>query len=93
MHDAVSVSNFVGSKFYVSPEIYKGRKYDYKTDIWSSMISLYILFIGDMPFYSDKSKLIRDRVITHDFAGEFDGSMDQWKFISPEARDFMQRGF
>ena len=60
-------SDFVGSKFYLSPEIYESQDYDQKTDIWSAMITLYILFVGDMPFYSDSIEDIKERVTTYDF--------------------------
>ena len=64
-------SDFVGSKFYLSPEIYESQDYDQKTDIWSAMITLYILFVGDMPFYSDSIEDIKERVTSYDFQAEF----------------------
>jgi len=32
-----------GTPFYASPEIWKGKPYDYKSDMWSLGISLYEL--------------------------------------------------
>ena len=88
-----SATDFVGSKFYLSPEIYQNLPYSQKTDIWSAMITLYILFVGDMPFYSDDIDDIKDRVIHHDFAAEFTEANPQWEHLGAEARDFMQLGF
>ena len=48
----------IGTAFYLSPEIIKGKSYDYKSDIWNLGIILYELtqlkypFIGDNIRYS-----------------------------------------
>lgn len=38
-----------GTPYYIPPEVLKG-KYNYKCDIWSSGVLLFILLSGSMPF-------------------------------------------
>ena len=40
----------VGTPYYMSPEILNGKKYGYRTDIYSVGIILYQLLYGRMPF-------------------------------------------
>ena len=40
----------VGTPLYISPEIWQGKKYDYKTDIWSLGCLLYEMCTLNYPF-------------------------------------------
>ncbi len=40
----------IGTPFYFSPEMCKGEKYDYKSDIWALGILLYEICTLDYPF-------------------------------------------
>lgn len=46
-----------GDHIFMSPELLKGDKYDYKTDIYSFGILLYFIFCGKLPKYSLKEKI------------------------------------
>ena len=37
----------------MAPEILSKKPYDFKVDVWSATVLLYILLSGDMPFYGD----------------------------------------
>ena len=41
---------FIGTPYYISPEIINGLEYDYKTDIWSLGVLLYELANFEFPF-------------------------------------------
>ena len=38
-----------GTPIYIAPEIMKGKEYNYKCDLWSLGITIYILFFGEVP--------------------------------------------
>ena len=48
----------VGTVYYIAPEILKTGKYDYKCDIWSLGVILYILIFNTPPFYSQSDNEI-----------------------------------
>ncbi|GIQ91676.1 hypothetical protein KIPB_015034, partial [Kipferlia bialata] len=49
--DASSLAEtYCGSPLYMSPEIFRGERYDEKTDIWSLGCLLYELVSGRHPF-------------------------------------------
>ena len=47
-----------GTLEYKSPEMCLGEIYDYRTDLWSLGILLYIMYYGSFPFYEKKIKFI-----------------------------------
>ena len=48
---------FTGTLEYIAPEILNGKKYNYKCDLWSLGIIIYMLYFKENPFrgYSQKS--------------------------------------
>jgi serine/threonine protein kinase len=51
-----------GTLNYNSPEMCLGRIYDYRTDLWSLGILLYLMYYGCFPFY-EKKESIRNQII------------------------------
>jgi|JI9StandDraft_1071089.scaffolds.fasta_scaffold33292_1 serine/threonine protein kinase len=49
--------SFVGSPFYVSPEILLGREANFASDLWSLGIIIYEMFMGKKPF--DKKNALK----------------------------------
>ena len=43
----------VGTYYYMSPELILKKVYDYKSDIWSAMVTIYALIYGNLPFYGE----------------------------------------
>ena len=48
-----STSTFVGSSYYMSPEIILGKNYNFSVDYWAVGIILYEIFYGRVPFGFD----------------------------------------
>ncbi len=44
-----SLSTIAGTPYYMAPEVLDGE-YNYKCDIWSLGVLLYVLVSGDLPF-------------------------------------------
>jgi serine/threonine protein kinase len=49
--------SFVGSPFYISPEILLGREANFASDLWSLGIIIYEMFTGKTPF--DKKSALK----------------------------------
>lgn len=55
------LSNFIGTVYYVAPEVIEGR-YTEKCDIWSCGVILYAMLSGKAPFNGNTKKEILARV-------------------------------
>lgn len=53
-----------GTPFYASPEVWSGRQYDLKSDIWSLGCSIYELASQHPPFEADSIKGVYTKVTT-----------------------------
>lgn len=84
--DGETLTEIVGSPFYVAPEVLK-RSYNKAADIWSCGIILYILLSGYPPFTGDSTQAIFRAILTTDI----DFASDPWPKISPEAIDCVKR--
>jgi serine/threonine protein kinase len=59
----------VGTPFYLAPEIWEGKPYTHKSDIWSLGVILFELCSLQKPFISDtmeglKTKIVNEKPIT-----------------------------
>ena len=74
-----------GTLYYMAPEVIK-QNYNYKCDIWSVGIILYILLTGKYPFDS----LVKSRIKTKIEDGEFDEENIKYKNSSKELKDLLK---
>ena len=80
------MTSFVGTAYYVSPEVLQG-KYDEKCDIWSAGVILYIMLNGEPPFNGSNDTEIY-RCISQ---MKFSFPESKWKNISEDAKDLIKK--
>ena len=51
----VTMQTFVGTAFYIAPEVLKG-KYTHSCDLWGIGVVTYMLLVGYPPFMADNQK-------------------------------------
>jgi calcium/calmodulin-dependent protein kinase I len=85
VHEAQSLSKQCGTPFFVSPEILMRKGYDQQSDMWSVGCIVYLLLSGNLPFMGRSQKELFRKIV----AGKFDFEDDEWKEISPEAKDLV----
>jgi calcium-dependent protein kinase len=76
----------LGSPIYMPPEIVDRQLYDQKVDIWSAGVVTYIMLCGKPPFLGDGKAEVYKAIKTQ----EPDMYCEEWKHVSPEAKDFVQ---
>ena len=80
------MTSFVGTAYYVSPEVLQG-KYNEKCDIWSAGVILYIMLNGEPPFNGSNDTEIY-RCISQ---MKFSFPESKWKNISEDAKDLIKK--
>lgn len=46
----------MGSRYFVAPEVFEGKGYDSKVDIWSATIVILSLFMGKIPYVGNDNE-------------------------------------
>jgi len=80
------LTNKDGTPYYIAPEVLEGN-YDEKCDIWSCGVILYIMLCGYPPFDGESEEEILEKVKK----GSFDFPKEEWKNISKDAIDLIQK--
>jgi calcium-dependent protein kinase len=80
------MTSFVGTAYYVSPEVLQG-KYNEKCDIWSAGVILYIMLNGEPPFNGANDNEIY-RCISQ---MKLSFPESNWKNISEDAKDLIKK--
>lgn len=70
--------------YYIAPEVFDAT-YDYKCDIWSLGVVLYIMLSGKVPFPGETNKEIIENVLR----GKFHFQHDEFKGVSNDAKDLI----
>lgn len=80
------LSTIVGTALYVPPEVLKG-KYDYRCDLWSLGVVMFILLGGYPPFFGDDNKQIFEKVMI----GTWGFENEVWHKITKQAKDLISK--
>jgi len=80
-----TMSENCGTLHYMAPEVLTG-KYDSQCDVWSLGVSVFILLFGRFPFGGSDRK-VKEQIK----AGQYYVEPNDWKTISPAARDFLEK--
>lgn len=78
------IKSRVGTIMFMAPEVIK-QHYNYKCDLWSAGVILYILVTGYPPFYGDNEYDIISKILDYDYNYDHDIQ----NVITPELRDLI----
>jgi len=83
----ITLRTKTGSLFYISPEVAQNNyKYDFKCDIWSAGVLLYIMVSGEPPFFDYNDFIVLEKVKNLDYTFH----NDSWKVVSKEVIDLIK---
>jgi len=81
------LTSFVGTPFYLSPEIILQHEYGSAVDMWSCGVILYVILAGKFPFGGASDLEYLKQVVRKDI--RFPD--DEWRDISSECKSFILR--
>ena len=81
------LSDFVGTPYYIAPEIVKEEEYGSACDIWSLGVLAYFSIAGEFPFLATTRKDLFDKIKK----GTFYFSSNVWKGVSENCKDFIKK--
>jgi serine/threonine protein kinase len=76
-----------GSPGYIAPEILMEKPYDFKADLWSLGVVMYVLLTGEPPFFHEDCYELFELIKR----GELDLSKNCCSHISDLAKDLISR--
>ena len=86
LHSGERATGRVGHHNYISPEALKGA-YDYRSDMWSAGVIMYLLLGGVLPFKATTQEGVLRAVSLGRFALEG----PNWELVSGAAKDLIRR--
>lgn len=77
-----------GANRVLAPEIIQGSPYNYKCDIWSFGVVIYVMLSGYLPFGGRTQRELFANICKGDFTFE---PAHAWENVSIEARRFIRK--
>ena len=74
----------MGTPYYVAPEVLK-KNYDFKCDVWSVGVIMYVLLAGYPPFNGDTDNEIMGKILI----GDYSLQNEEFGKISREAKELI----
>ena len=84
----IKLKEFVGTSYYMSPQIVKQEPYTNKCDVWSSGVICFLVLGGYAPFDGDEMDEICDRI--EEGTVIFDDEPEVWDSVTDEAKEFIR---
>ena len=81
----LDLKDFVGTPYYIAPEIVKGKMYGSKCDIWSLGVLAFQLISGEFPFIGRN----RAELFKNIKAGRYNFKSPVWDSVTPSCREFI----
>jgi calcium-dependent protein kinase len=78
------LNEFLGTPYFLAPEIVKKEKYGTKCDVWSMGVLTYLLLTGSMPFDAKNKDDLFKQIEEGDFNKD-----TKWDIISEEGKKFV----
>ena len=85
--------SFVGTWYYISPEIVKGNHYSFKTDVWSLGVILYEMCCLKLPFRGQNQFVLQKKIteckyspIPSRYSDELRQLVDDILVVNPQQR-------
>eukprot|EP00484_Ammonia_sp_Unknown_P014212 CAMPEP_0197081186 /NCGR_PEP_ID=MMETSP1384-20130603/214509_1 /TAXON_ID=29189 /ORGANISM="Ammonia sp." /LENGTH=301 /DNA_ID=CAMNT_0042520079 /DNA_START=97 /DNA_END=999 /DNA_ORIENTATION=+ len=76
-----------GTPHYVAPEVIAQRAYNYKCDVWSLGVILYVMLAGYQPFEGHSLRHIYSRISN----ARYDFKSARWDNVSDDAKELVKR--
>eukprot|EP01063_Lacrimia_lanifica_P003835 TRINITY_DN12109_c0_g1_i1.p1 TRINITY_DN12109_c0_g1~~TRINITY_DN12109_c0_g1_i1.p1 ORF type:complete len:421 (+),score=159.94 TRINITY_DN12109_c0_g1_i1:183-1445(+) len=77
--------SFVGTAYYIAPEILKQKAYSFSVDWWSFGVLVFNLMTGENPFYGENIRSIFHSILNREFKVR-----DEYR-VSDQAKDLIAR--
>jgi serine/threonine protein kinase len=81
------LSDFVGTPYYLAPEIINREKYGGSVDIWALGVLTYFIIDGDYPFLGNSRQQLFQNIID----GRFSFNKRIWNSVSGQCKDFITK--
>jgi serine/threonine protein kinase len=80
------LNEFLGTPYFLAPEIIKKERYGTKCDIWSLGVIIFLLLTGEMPFEGKTTEELYAKIENGAFNQD-----ERWGVISAEGKDFVTK--